>query len=141
MHWRGNAVILNEGALVAVVDGANLKLFKTSGHGETLKLTDEPTGPVSTDNKGSGGRHSSSSANPDDSQLDEDGFAAGAAEILNHKAAEGAVAEVVVIAAPRTLGELRKHYHKTLTAKLAGEVAKDLTGHPIADIERAVHAA
>ena len=53
----------------------------------------------------------------------------------------GSVDELVVIAAPRTLGELRKHYHKTLSVKLVGEVSKDLTGHSVADIEKAVNAA
>ena len=132
---------LSKGALVAVVDGANLKLFKNSGDAGSLKLTEQPAGDVSTDNKGSGGRHSSSSANPADSQQDEDAFAAGVAELLNRKAMGGAIDELVVIAAPRTLGELRKHYHKMLSAKLAGEVAKDLTGHSVADIEKAVRAA
>ncbi|WP_242154832.1 host attachment protein [Sphingomonas sp. BAUL-RG-20F-R05-02] len=46
-----------------------------------------------------------------------------------------------MIAAPRTLGELRKHYHKTLEAKLVGEVSKDLTGHTTADIEKAIASA
>ncbi|WP_082093973.1 host attachment protein [Devosia limi] len=36
---------------------------------------------------------------------------------------------------------MRKHYHKALTAKLLGEIAKDLTGHPISDIETAIRAA
>jgi protein required for attachment to host cells len=127
--------------MVAVVDGANLKLFKNSGGAGSLKLSEQAAEKVSTDNKGSGGRHASSSANPSDSQQDEDAFAAGVAEMLNAKVVGGSVDELVVIAAPRTLGELRKHYHKTLSAKLAGEVAKDLTGHSVADIEKAVTAA
>ena len=127
-------------ALVAVVDGANLKLFKNTGDAASLKLTEQAAGDVSTENKGSGGRHSSSSANPADSQQDEDAFAAGVAEMLNRKAMGGSVEELVVIAAPRTLGELRKHYHKTLTAKLAGEIAKDLTGNSVSDVEKAVGA-
>ncbi len=39
------------------------------------------------------------------------------------------------------LGELRKHYHKQLSAVLVGEVAKDLTGHSEGDIEKAIAAA
>ncbi|UXN68011.1 host attachment protein (plasmid) [Devosia neptuniae] len=42
---------------------------------------------------------------------------------------------------PRALGEMRKHYHKALTAKLLGEIAKDLTGHSIGDVEAAIEAA
>lgn len=131
---------LKNNAFVVVVDGANLKLFKNTGDAGSLKLTEQAAGDVSTDNKGSGGRHFSSSANPADSQQDEDAFAAGVADMLNRKVMGGSIEELVVIAAPRTLGELRKHYHKTLTAKLAGEIAKDLTGHSLADIEKAVSA-
>ncbi len=56
-------------------------------------------------NKGAGGRHSSNSANPADSQQEEDAFAAGVAEMLNRKLMGGSVDELVVLAAPRTLGE------------------------------------
>jgi protein required for attachment to host cells len=48
---------------------------------------------------------------------------------------------LVVIAAPRALGEMRKHYHKALTAKLLGEIAKDLTGHSMVEVEAAIQAA
>lgn len=54
---------------------------------------------------------------------------------------DGPKQKTVVIAAPRTLGELRKHYHKTLEAKLAGEIADDRTDHLVADIEKAIGAA
>jgi len=33
----------------------------------------------------------------------------------------------VVIAAPKTLGVLRSHYHKEVESRIAGELAKDLT--------------
>jgi len=33
---------------------------------------------------------------------------------------------------------MRKHYHKALSAKVVGEIAKDLTGHGLHDIEKAV---
>jgi protein required for attachment to host cells len=134
-------VDLKKGALVAVVDGEHLRLFSNTGEAGSLKLTERPAGDVSTENKGSGGRHASSSANPSDSQQDEDAFAAGAAELLNRKVMSGSVDELVVIAAPRTLGELRKHYHATLSAKLVAEVSKDLAGRPVADIEKTVDSA
>ena len=48
---------------------------------------------------------------------------------------------MLIIAAPRALGEMRKHYHKALSAMLKGEIAKDLTGHSLADVEAAVTSA
>ncbi|WP_439598043.1 host attachment family protein [Falsiroseomonas sp.] len=128
-------------AYVAVADGEKLNLFKNTGEAGTLELTAMQAPEVERDNKGSGGRHASSAANPSDSQQEEDGFAAGVAEMLNKQVMAGHVEALVVIAAPRTLGELRKHYHKTLSARLLGEIPKDLTGHSLKDIEAAIVAA
>lgn len=128
-------------AVIAVADGAILKLFRNSGDEGSPKLNALPDADVYGDNKGSGGRHQSSSANPDDRQQDEDGFAAGIAEILNARVLAGKIDALIVVAAPKTLGELRKHYHKTVSAALVGELSKDLTGHSVAEIEKAISAA
>ena len=132
---------LPKGAIVAVADGATLNLFRNTGDEASPALAAMPHGDVGTDNMGSGGRHQSSAANPDDSQQDEDAFAAGIATILNRGVLDGKIEHLVVVAAPRTLGELRKHYHKKLTAALIGELSKDLTGHSAAAVEKAVTAA
>jgi protein required for attachment to host cells len=130
-----------KGATVAVADGEILNLFRNTGDEATPKLTALPDVEVGTTNHGSGGRHQSSSANPADSQQDEDSFAAGIAEILNRRVLDGKIEHLVVVAAPRTLGELRKRYHKALEAVLVGEIAKDLTGHSITDVEKIIGAA
>ena len=132
---------LTKNAVVAVADGETLKLYHNTGTEGSPSLTLMPEANVSATNKGSGGRHQSSSANPDDSQQDEDSVAAGIAKLLNQRVLDGKIDDLVVIAAPRTLGELRKHYHKTLETKLLGEVSKDLTGHGIEDIEKALASA
>ncbi|UYY57140.1 host attachment family protein [Sphingomonas sp. S2-65] len=128
-------------ALIAVVDGEKLNLYHNSGDEHAPNLTALPDADVSTENMGSGGRHQSSSANPSDSQQNEDSFAAGVSEVLNKRATSGNIDHLIVIAAPRTLGELRKHYHKALEAKLVGEISKDLTGHTVRHIEEVVAAA
>jgi len=74
-------------------------------------------------------------------QLDELAHGAGAAEWLNQKAIGGQIEEVLVIADPKTLGEMRQHYHTELRSKLAGEIDKTLTGLPIDKIEAAIEAA
>ena len=130
-----------KGTTVAVADGEKLNLFRNSGDAADPRLTPMGKESVATDNKGSGARHLSSSANPDDSQAEEDSFAAGIADVLNQKVLSGHIADLIIIAAPRTLGELRKHYHQKLSAVLVGEIAKDLTGHSIQDIEKLVAAA
>ena len=129
---------LPNNAMVAVADGETLCLFRNGGDegGLALSALEAPT--LGGGNAGSGGRHHSSSANPDDSHLAEDGYAAGAAAWLNRQVLDGKVDALMVIAAPKTLGELRKHYHKQLEAVLVGELSKDLVGHPLAAIEAAV---
>jgi protein required for attachment to host cells len=132
---------LPQDTVVAVTDGAKLDLYRNTGNGTDLQLVAMPDVSVEEEAKGSGGRHASTSANPDSSQQDEDGFSAGVAQYLNKQVLEGGIDNLVVISAPRSLGELRKHYHKFLSAKLLLEISKDLTGHSIADVEKAVLAA
>lgn len=74
-------------------------------------------------------------------QLEEDRFAAEVAEMLNKHALSRLFEKLIVVAPPRTLGELRKHYHKEVGARLVAEIDKDLTGHPVQQIEKALDAA
>lgn len=132
---------LAKGATVAVADGEKFNLFRNSGDEAHPKLTALASPDVDNDNKSSGTRHHSSSANPDGGQMEEDSFAAGTAAVLNRQVLAGKITHLVIIAAPRTLGELRKHYHAKLSGALVGEIAKDLTGHSVKDIEKTIAAA
>ena len=71
-------------------------------------------------------------------QMEEDKFATEIAELLKKQAMSGSYESLIIVAPPKTLGELRKHYHKEVTDRLVGEVGKDLTGHPIPEIENAL---
>jgi protein required for attachment to host cells len=133
-------MLLPKGATIAVADGEKLRMFTNSGDENAIKLAPLPAAEVDGDHTGSGARHQSSAANPDDDQQKKDGFAVGIADILNQRVLSGKIDHLVVIAAPRTLGELRKHYHKTLEPKLFAEISKDLTGHSLEDIETALNA-
>ena len=75
---------------------------------------------------------------PDYHQQEEDRFAAEVAEMLKNRALANAFESLIVIAPPKTLGELRKHYHKAVSSRLLGELAKDLTGRPVPEIEKAL---
>jgi len=130
-----------QNTVIAVADGEKLSPFKNEGDAQNVKLTPLPEADVDGSKIPSGARHSSSSANPDDSQQDEDGFSAGIADMLNKKVLGGNIKGLIVVAAPRTLGEMRKGYHKSLSDVLLGELDKDLTGHSIQDIEKALAAA
>ncbi|MBO9112202.1 host attachment protein [Agrobacterium sp. S2/73] len=132
---------LPQNTVVAVADGEKLSLFRNDGDAATVNLTALPDPAIDSSKISSGARHSSSSANPDDSQQDEDGFGAGVTDMLNKQVLEGKIKSLVIIAAPRTLGEMRKGYHKSLSEVLIGELDKDLTGHSVRDIEKALASA
>ena len=133
-------------AHLLVIDGRKLLLFQNEGGAAdprlslvTLREQDSaPTQEQGSDRPGQthasvGGSHSSYEQ-PDFHQMDEDQFATKAATLLNREVLAGHVKALIVVAAPRTLGELRKHYQGGLTAVLLGELAKDMAGHTTEDI-------
>lgn len=123
---------LPNGALVAVVDGEKLALFHNTGHHD-IQLKAMPAPAIEDRASGAAGRISNDS-NPDNDTQAEDGFAMGVADALNKRVLDHKVEHLLVIAAPKTLGQLRKGWHKETTARLVGEIAKDLTGHSTDDI-------
>ncbi len=131
-------MILSNGTLVAVTDGERLRLFHNKGHEPHLELVEVEDPVLEIARAGSGGRHRSSTANPDESRLREDDFAASIASYLNHQAREEACENILVIADPRTLGEMRRHYQPSLNAKLLGEIGKDFVKHSAEAIKFAV---
>ena len=71
-------------------------------------------------------------------QQEENRFAVECADMLKRRALANEFEQLIVVAPPGTLGHLRKHYHKEVESRLAGELAKDLTGHTVPDIEKAL---
>ena len=133
-------MMLSKGTIVAVADGEKLNLFRNAGDEAEMKLSALPDQAIAAESGTSNG-HQSSSGNPDHGQAGEDGFSAGIVQYLNRQVLSGDIEGLVIVAAPRALGEMRKHYHKALSAKLQGEIAKDLTGHSMSDVEKAIAAA
>jgi protein required for attachment to host cells len=125
-------------AVVVVANGETLKLFRNKGAEPHIRLVELPSPDLDAHNHGSGSRHRSSTANPDGRRLDEDNFAAAVAEHLKQQVLAHQIGALFVIADPRTLGELRLNYHASVSGVLAGELAKDLTQHSVADIETAL---
>ncbi len=69
-------------------------------------------------------------------RLEKERFAVELADILYAKAHSGAFERIVIVAAPRILGELREKLHQEVTDKVVGEIDKTLTNHTLADIEK-----
>ncbi len=134
-------MILPNGTLVAVLDGTTMRLFLNRGHEPHIQLAPLAAPRLEHSSSGSGTRHRSSTANPDGSRLQEDDFAAAAAAHLNTEALAGRCDHVAIIADPRTLGELRRHYHETLATRLVCEIDRNLAHRPPAEIASALAAA
>lgn len=140
-------------ACVLVADGRKMMFLRNEGdslhphliveHAEELNNPDDREQKTdSAGRSGSMGRPGQNSFDESDfHQIAEDRFAAEAAELLRQRALSGAFESLIVVAPPRTLGELRKHYHASVSDKLAGEIHKDLTGQSMSDIEAALIAA
>lgn len=70
--------------------------------------------------------------------LEEQRFAAEAADMLKRRALANEYEKLLIVAPAATLGELRKHYHKEVEGRLVGEISKDLTNHPVDEIEKII---
>ena len=132
-------MIISTGTLVAVVDGEKLALFHNTGH-QSVELTPRPTPAIAERASGVAGRISSG-ANPGNDTQAEDGFAMGVADELNKLVLNHKVEHLLVIAAPKTMGQLRKGWHKETAARVVGEISKDLTGHSAEQIAAAIEKA
>jgi protein required for attachment to host cells len=128
-------MLIPHGTLVAVADGTKIELFHNDGDETDLKLSALPKPDIHAHGKDSGGHHRSSTAEHAKHLQEEDAFAAAVVGWLNHQTIGGKIEHLIVIAAPRALGEMRRHYHVTLKNRLLGELAKELTGQPAATIE------
>ena len=133
-------MMLRHNTVVALVDGESVALFRNTGDEVRIELSPLAPPALRLNGHGSGGRHRSSTANPDNRLQEEDGHAAAVAQWLNREAAVNGITELVVIAAARTLGELRLHYDLHLRTRLTGEISKELVGHAASEIEAAIRA-
>jgi protein required for attachment to host cells len=71
-------------------------------------------------------------------QLAKDRFAAELSDILARMVQKGRITRLVLVAPPKTLGELRQQLHDTVLKTVIAELPKTLTGHSLPDIRRIV---
>lgn len=137
-------------AFVLVADGRKALFFRNEGDADYPNLqvehAEEKVNPADRDQKTDAAGQASSTlggtmGETDFHQQEEDRFAAETADMLKRRALANEFESLIVVASPKTLGELRKHYHKEVSNRLHGELAKDLTGHPVPDIEQALRSA
>lgn len=139
-------MIIHHGALVLVADGKKFLLLRNTGTALNPQLSYEgggghenpATASQGTDAPGraaaGSGTARSAMEQTDFHQLAEDRFAAHIAALLGSLAEAGDYDELVVVAPPRCLAELRDQFDATVTRRLVAEIAKDLTKHPVGEI-------
>ena len=137
-------------AWVLVADGEKALILRNEGDGAypNLQVTrlieqDNPaTRDQGTDRPGrfSDGpsMHRSAVQETDWHRLAEERFARDLADRLYKAAHAGRFDRLILVAPPRTLGELRDALHKEVRARVIAEIDKDLTNHPVHEIEKIV---
>lgn len=129
-------------AHVVLVDGESFVVMRNKGQpfDPDLEMVARPD--LSPTNFSAGARHQDPvSQQPGRNDLNELARAAAASEWLNAKAIAGEIDQVLVIADPKTLGEMRRHYHTELEKRLVGEIPKTMIHDTTARIADAIAAA
>jgi protein required for attachment to host cells len=139
-------------ALLLVGDGQKALFLRNKGNARRVDLVVErilardnpPTREQGTDRPGrssaSLGATRSAMAEADWHYLAKERFADELADALYHHAHANLFDKVVIIAPPKILGNLRKAFHPEVAERVAAEIPKELTSHPVAEIERLVTA-
>ena len=129
-------------AHVALVDGERFVLLRNEGQPFEPKLVKVAEPDLEATNFSAGVKHQDKAGQmKGNTDLNELAHGAAAAEWLNAKAIANEIDDLVVIADPKTLGEMRRHYHVELEKRLAGELDKALTNEPLDRIEKAISSA
>lgn len=129
-------------AHVAIVDGQRFTVMQNTGQPFEPKLESAQKPDLTATNFSAGVKHQDDMGQRSGAtDLNELAHGAAAAEWLNAKAIAGEIGDVLVIADPKTLGEMRRHYHSELEKRIVGEIDKTMTGEPTNKIEQAIAAA
>ncbi len=145
-------VHLAHDAWVLVGDGRKALLLRNHGDAEypnlrTSRVFQSAPNPSSSaqgsDRPGRSVDHASGRRSgmdePDIHDLSEQRFVQGLAMQLS--TLESQIEVLVVVAPPRALATLRAAFSNGLRKKIVAEVSKDLTHHPVHEIERILHGA
>ena len=134
-------------ALILVADGRKMLFLRNHGGAARLDLrteahderADAKDSDMKTDAPGVGlqsfGYGRPAMDETDFHQQAEDQWARDAADLLNRRALAGDFDALAIVAPPKTLGELRKHFHKEVEKRIVAIFNKEMTDRPLADIE------
>jgi protein required for attachment to host cells len=144
--------LISHNALVLIGDGQKALFLRNKGTAHQVRLeveqimaqdnpatrdqgTDRPGRSVSTV-----GTARSAVEEVDWHHIAKERFAGEIAEALYRHAHDNRFDKLVVIAPAKILGSLRKAFHAEVTDRIVGEISKELTSHPILQIEKLIAA-
>ena len=113
-------------------------VFKVLDHKE---IDNPPTHEQGTDAPGryeGSGAGRSAVEQTDWHRLGKERFAESLADKLNNWARADRYDRLILCADPRSLGQIRESLYDGVKSRLLGEIARDLTDHPVDQIEQAV---
>jgi protein required for attachment to host cells len=146
-----NKIRIPHHALVFVGDGRKALFLRNEGDEKFPNLRTErvfedenpPSHEQGTDRPGRVGESAAtgrrSALEPTDwHQIEEHRFVRKVAAAMERLVRESKAKSLVVVAPPRTLADLRDAFHPDVKAVIVAEVNKDLTKHPLIEIERQI---
>ena len=144
----GRKPAISHNTLILIGDGQKALFLRNKGTPQQLNLQvehileqDNPsTREQGTDRPGrsigSVGAARSAMEQADWHYIAEERFARAIADALYRFAHDNSFDKLVVVAPAKVLGNLRQAFHAEVTERIVGEVPKELTSHPIPEIER-----
>lgn len=129
MHAR---VLKRESMHGALEPALDHELIEPAAHGFSRDLGDDKPGRAF--DTGAGGRHAMEPRS-DPHELAKRGFARRVAQLVNDAAARDAFERLVLVAPPRTLGEIRAEIAPPAAERIVAESAKELMKLPRAKLE------
>lgn len=135
--------------LIFIGDGRKALFLRNAGNEKSLDLTAEqvflddnpPTREQGTDRPGRAFQraqtHRRSGLEATDwHELEEHRFAHHVAAALENLVRERGIRRVIIVAPPKILADLRQSFHADVKSRIIAEIDKDLTKHPMSEIER-----
>jgi protein required for attachment to host cells len=149
--------LIAHNSLILVGDGEKALFLRNRGNGQHVDLvverilardnpptreqgTDRPGRSAGSLGAGSPGVVRSAMEEVDWHHLAKERFAHEIADALYRHAHANLFERLVIIAPPRILGNLRKAFHPEVADRIAAEIPKELTAHPLAEIEKLIAA-
>ncbi len=125
---------LPQNAFVVVTTGAEAKFYRNRGQSGDISL--EAAGDLSPKNLAEQGPSGKQPPESSPRETDEGTFSKQLAHHLYNEAHAGKFDNLVLVADPDTLGELRPILHRVVTDKLVMELGKTLINSSTQDIEK-----